>query len=130
MSTYLASSEPKHKTGPFTAFTATSKYLSQGYSAVASNAYPRVTMDGDPFFPNLTKLRMAINRLSFCAYPLKLNANTNIIEGGYKTKEPHFRPLTIDDFIIEAHLYVPHPSIVIVDNAYAGKTTPAQVLGI
>jgi len=120
MSTYLTSSESKHKSGPFTAFTATSKFSND------RNMVPRVTVDGDPFFSNLTKLRTAINRLSSQSYPSLLNTRTNLIESGYATKEAHFRPLTPDDFIIEAHLYTPH-TIPIINHAYAGKTTAASL---
>jgi len=123
MSTFLSSSDPKHKSGPFTAFTATSKYLD------TSGRNTRVTVDGDPFFRNLISLRMAINRLSSQRYPFLLNTHTSIIEAGYHTKEAHFRPLTPDDFIIEAHLYTPR-TIHIINHAYAGKTTPAEALGI
>lgn len=134
MSTYLASYEPKHRTGPFTTFTATSKYKMKGSSAVASDALPRVTINGDPFFPTLTHLRMAIKRVSSCSYPIFLNTNTSLIEQGRRRTHnpgtnPELRPLTVDDFIIEAHLYTPH-TIPIVNDAYAGKTTAAEALGL
>lgn len=127
MSTYLASSEPKHKSGTFTAFTATAKYPTQRFNLLDHAL--RVTINGDPFFPNLRTLRMAINRLSSQTYPYSFNTTTNTIESGRRhTKDPNLRALTADDFIIEAHRYTPQ-TILVDHTSHPSKTTPDQIFG-